>query len=127
MAFPRLIEIGVKVARHYDAPELPNPDGVNWETTDADVAAMRPLIDQYLPGLGPLTKGQVCMYTVTPDRHFVIDVHPQFPQVSVACGFSGHGFKFSPTVGEVLADLAEQGTTKHEIGMFSAKRFASGA
>jgi sarcosine oxidase len=120
---PAIDPFGVKVARHYGAPELPNPDSVNWEIDDSDVAAMRPLIDQFLPGLGPLTKGQVCMYTVTPDRHFVIDVHPRYPQVSVACGFSGHGFKFAPTVGEVLADLAESGTTKHNMELFSAKRF----
>ena len=49
------------------------------------------------------------MYTLTPDRHFVIDVHPRHPQVAVACGFSGHGFKFASVVGEVLADLAESG------------------
>ena len=70
-----------------------------------------------------ITKAQVCMYTVTPDHNFVIDVHPGFPQVSVACGFSGHGFKFASIVGEIMADLAEQGTTTHDIGMFSAKRF----
>jgi sarcosine oxidase len=120
---PAIDKYGVKVARHYGAPELPNPDGVNWDIIDADVAAMRPLLDAYIPGLGTFTKGRVCMYTVTPDRHFLIDNHPAFPQVSVACGFSGHGFKFASVVGEVLADLAERGTTKYEIGMFSAERF----
>lgn len=120
---PAIDRFGLKVARHYGAPELPNPDGVDWDVTDADVAALRPLLDEYLPGLGPMTKGQVCMYTVTPDHHFVIDVHPRHPQVSVACGFSGHGFKFASAVGEVLADLAEAGTTRHGIGMFSADRF----
>lgn len=119
---PAIDPSGLKVARHYGAPELPNPDGVDWNVTDADADAMRPLLDSYLPGVGAFTKGQVCMYTVTPDRHFVIDVHPQFPQVSVACGFSGHGFKFASTVGEILADLAQQGATKHDIGMFSARR-----
>ena len=63
------------------------------------------------------------MYTVTPDRHFVIDVHPRHPQVSVACGFSGHGFKFASVVGEVLADLAEGGRMRHAIGLFRAGRF----
>lgn len=121
---PAIDRFGLKVARHYGAPELPNPDGVNWDIVEADVAAMRPLLDTYIPGLGPLTKGQVCMYTVTPDKHFVIDVHPRFPQVAVACGFSGHGFKFATVVGEVLADLADTGTTPHDIGMFRAKRFA---
>jgi sarcosine oxidase len=119
---PAIDRFGIKVARHYGAPELPNPDPVNWNVADEDVAAMRPLIDAYLPGLGPLTKGQVCMYTVTPDRHFVLDIHPRYPQVSVACGFSGHGFKFAPAVGEVLADLAERGRTRHEIGLFGAQR-----
>lgn len=120
---PALDHYGLKVARHYGAPELPNPDGVNWDVTPADVGAMRPLIDEYIPGLGAFTKGQVCMYTVTPDHHFVIDVHPLHPQVSVACGFSGHGFKFASAVGEVMADLAETGATRHAIEMFSAKRF----
>jgi sarcosine oxidase len=120
---PAIDRSGVKVARHYGAPELPNPDGVNWDVADEDVAAMRPLIDAYLPGLGALTKGQVCMYTITPDRHFVVDLHPRYPQVTVACGFSGHGFKFAPVVGEVVADLAERGTTKHEIDFLSARRF----
>jgi sarcosine oxidase len=122
---PAIDHFGLKIARHYDAPELPNPDGVDWNLTHADEAAMRPLIDAYIPGLGALTKGQVCMYTVTPDHHFVLDTHPQFQQVSVACGFSGHGFKFATTVGEIMADLAEHGRTKHDIAMFSARRFAS--
>jgi len=121
---PAIDGFGLKVARHYNAPELPNPDTVNWSLTDADTAAMRPLIDAYLPGLGALRKGQVCMYTITPDHHFVLDTHPAHPQVSVACGFSGHGFKFATTVGEVMADLAERGSTKHDIAMFSARRFA---
>lgn len=119
---PAIDRSGLKVARHYGAPELPNPDGVNWDVTNADSTAMRPLLDTYLPGLGPLTRGQVCMYTVTPDKHFVIDVHPHMPQVCVACGFSGHGFKFATVVGEVLADLAEAGMTRHEIGMFAVGR-----
>jgi len=122
--FPAIDSHGMKIARHYGAPELPNPDGVNWNIGDADIAAMRPLMDEYIPGVGAFTKGQVCMYTVSPDHHFVIDVHPAHPQVSVACGFSGHGFKFASAVGEVLADLADSGTTRHGIGIFSAKRFA---
>ena len=77
----------------------------------------------FVAGLGPFTRGQVCMYTVTPDRHFVLDTHPAHPQVSVACGFSGHGFKFAPTVGEIMADLAEDGTTAHDIAPFRAARF----
>ncbi len=119
---PAIDAFGAKVARHYGAPELPDPTGVNWETTGDDVHAMRANFTGFLRGLGEFTKGQVCMYTVTPDHHFVIDLHPAFPQVSIACGFSGHGFKFASTVGEILADLVEHGTTKHDIGLFSARR-----
>jgi sarcosine oxidase len=119
---PAIDRRGVKIARHYGAPELPSPDGVDWNVTPDDVSAARSLLDEYVPGLGAFTGGQVCMYTVTPDRHFVIDVHPHFPQVVLACGFSGHGFKFASAVGEVLADLALDGKTRHEIGLFSARR-----
>ena len=121
---PALDRFGLKVARHYHAPELPHPDAVSWDTTPDDEYAVRAFLDAHIPGVGPLTKAQVCMYTVTPDRHFVIDTHPAFARVSVACGFSGHGFKFAPVVGEILADLAEQGATTHDIGMFSAQRTA---
>ncbi len=121
---PAVDRFGLKVARHYNAPEVLNPDGVDWNCTPEDERAVRAFLDRHIPGVGPLTKAQVCMYTVTPDHHFVIDVHPALPRVSVACGFSGHGFKFAPAVGEVLADLAEHGATRHDIGMFRATRFA---
>lgn len=121
---PAIDQYGVKVARHYNAPELPNPDGVNWDTSASDIAPVRAFLDSFLPAGGAHTKAQVCMYTVTPDHHFVIDVHPELPNVSVACGFSGHGFKFASAVGEVLADLADTGRTNHDIGLFRATRFA---
>lgn len=120
---PAIDSSGVKVARHYNAPELPTPDGVNWETSTSDIAPVRAFLDAHVPGAGAHTKAQVCMYTVTPDHHFVIDVHPELPNVSVACGFSGHGFKFASAVGEVLADLADTGRTNHDIGLFKATRF----
>jgi glycine/D-amino acid oxidase-like deaminating enzyme len=63
------------------------------------------------------------MYTNTPDDHFIIDRHPQFPNVLIAGGFSGHGFKFSPLVGEILADLAIRSATDEAIELFSLRRF----
>ena len=63
------------------------------------------------------------MYTLTPDEHFVIASHPDHSAVTVAAGFSGHGFKFTTVVGEILADLAETGSTKHPIDFFSPTRF----
>ena len=62
------------------------------------------------------------MYTTTPDQHFVIARHPRHERVTVACGFSGHGFKFVPVVGEILADLALTGTTQHPIDLFDPRR-----
>ena len=68
-----------------------------------------------------------CMYTNTPDEHFVIARHPAHEQVIVACGFSGHGFKFAPVVGEILADLAADGGTSHPIALFDPRRLAPSA
>ena len=68
---------------------------------------------------------QVCMFTNTPDEHFIVDVHPAYPQVSIAAGFSGHGFKFCSVIGEIMADLALGGTTRHNIDLFRLRRFAA--
>jgi len=67
-------------------------------------------------------KAATCMYSNTPDQHFVIAKHPEHANVTVACGFSGHGFKFVPVVGEVLADLATTGRTAHPIDLFEPRR-----
>ena len=64
------------------------------------------------------------MYTTTPDDHFVIAPHPGHATVTVAAGFSGHGFKFAPVVGEILADLATTGSTPHPIDLFTPARFS---
>jgi sarcosine oxidase len=121
---PAIDESGIKIARHYGAPELASPDEVNWDATTEDVPVIRAFLDRFVLGAGgEVSNGQVCMYTLTPDKHFVIDLHPDYPQVVVACGFSGHGFKFASVVGEILADLVERGETSHSIEMFSAKRF----
>lgn len=121
---PAIDPFGLKIARHYGAPHLPTPDGVNWDPTADDEPPVRAFLDAYLPDrTGARTKAQVCMYTLTPDKHFVIDLHPRHPQVVVACGFSGHGFKFASVVGEILADLADHGRTGHPIGLFGANRF----
>ncbi len=76
---------------------------------------------------GTFLKAAACMYTTTPDEHFVIAPHPASERVAVACGFSGHGFKFVPVVGEILADLVLDGTTKHPIGLFDPARFSPAA
>jgi sarcosine oxidase len=121
---PMLDDLSVKLAQHYGAPELAGPGDVDWTSHKADEVPVRQFADRYLPGqLGELSSAEVCQYTLSPDRHFIIDVHPQFSNVSFACGFSGHGFKFASAVGEVLADLAERGETEHDIALFRIARF----
>jgi sarcosine oxidase len=117
---------GLKVARHYGAPELQSPEEVERAIRPADEPPVRRFLDAHLPAVnGPLRYGQTCIYTLTPDRHFLIDRHPEYPNVAVAGGFSGHGFKFAPAVGEVLADLVEVGHTRWPIGMFSFARLSA--
>jgi glycine/D-amino acid oxidase-like deaminating enzyme len=72
---------------------------------------------------GRFLRAVPCLYTNTADQHFVVAIHPRHPQVVLACGFSGHGFKFAPVIGEVLADLAIDGTTGHPIALFDPRRF----
>ena len=89
-----------------------------------DETDFRPLIRRYLPGAdGPLRKMHVCMYTYSPDSHFIVDRHTAHENVLLACGFSGHGFKFAPVIGDALADLALAGRTELPIGFLSFARF----
>lgn len=116
---------GPKIARHYGAPELTTPEEVAREVSDADEAPVREFMRGYLPGAdGPRSDAGVCLYTLTPDRHFLLGPHPDQTTVAVAGGFSGHGFKFAPVVGEILADLALEGKTSWPIGWLAPGRFA---
>ena len=90
-----------------------------------DDADFRPALREFIPDAdGPLNQMRICMYENSPDGHFIIDRHPANPNIIVACGFSGHGFKFTSVVGEVLADLAIEGATRHPIGFLGLSRFA---
>lgn len=119
---PMIDQKGVKVARHYGAAELLSPDGIDRVPTKADVEPVEAFLRQHMPVVGSLQHAEVCLYTLTPDRHFIIDRHPEHPNVVVAAGFSGHGFKFAPVVGEVLADLVLTGVTDWNISRFSMQR-----
>jgi sarcosine oxidase len=101
------------------------PDTIDRAVGGLEVERMRAVLASRIPALaGSLLRAKTCMYTTTPDEHFVIARHPEHPQVAIACGFSGHGFKFVPVVGEILADLAMAGRTDHPIGLFDPARFA---
>lgn len=123
--FPALDDQGVKIAEHATGDPT-TADGISREIAPRDIQEIRDdFIARYMPAAnGAAALTTVCMYTMTPDTHFVIDRHPRHPHVSLACGFSGHGFKFAPAVGEILADLTVEGRTRHDITRFSATRFA---
>jgi sarcosine oxidase len=113
----------VKAAFHHvDRPA--DPDRGAPDATDGDVAAIRAWLKDRIPALGAAapTYAKPCLYTLTADAHFLLGTHPASPRVSLAAGFSGHGFKFAPVVGEILADLATIGTTRHPIAPFAVDR-----
>jgi sarcosine oxidase len=89
-----------------------------------DELAIRSAIESRIPDLnGEVSRGAACMYSMTPDEHFIIDAHPEYPQVTLAAGFSGHGFKFSSVAGEILSELATMRKTGKNIALFSGSRF----
>jgi sarcosine oxidase len=114
----------IKIAKHHHFDEAVDPDGYERSISPADVAAIRRIAAAYLPGAdGPLVAAKTCLYTMTPDGDFIIDRLPNLPQIIVASPCSGHGFKFAPVIGEILADLAVSGSTRHDVSRFSLARF----
>jgi sarcosine oxidase len=125
--FPTLDGTSMKIARHHDG-EPTDPDTVRRAVSDADLEPLRAFAGSYLHGVTRIvTKTAVCMYTNTPDRHFVIDLHPDDSRIVVISACSGHGFKFAPVIGEIAADLVRDGRTHRDISRFAAARFAKAA
>ena len=111
-----------KVARHWDG-EPCDPDLVRRTIDAADEALLLRNLEKHVPAaFGPLEHAAVCLYTLSDDRHFVVDHHPRNPRVVMACGFSGHGFKFCPVLGEAIADLVLDGGTERPVGFLSRDR-----
>ena len=101
------------------------PETIDREIHPEEVAFIAGRLRALAPTMaGRFRTGAACMYTTTPDEHFVVAVHPEHENVTVACGFSGHGFKFVPVIGEILADLATEGTTAQSIDLFDPRRRA---
>jgi sarcosine oxidase len=115
---------GVKAAFH-GYGEQATTDSLDREIHDYDVEPVRRALDNLLPGAaGRYLRGKACMYALTPDEHFVVTMHPNDERIVVAGGFSGHGFKFAPVVGEIVSSLLVEGGTRFDIGFLSHKRFA---
>ena len=115
----------VKVAVHHEGRPA-DPDRLDREVTEAELDHVSELVGERLEGLEPVAaRAAVCMYSNSPDYRFVVGTHPRAPATIVLGGFSGHGFKFAPVIGEAAAEWAATGGTRHPIGRFSPTRFAS--
>jgi sarcosine oxidase len=116
--------VGLKLAHHYDG-EPSRPDEVDGPVPEAEIEKLRNFLRTYMPDVGEdIIATRKCLYTNSPDEDFIIDLLPGHDgRVTIACGFSGHGFKFVPAVGEILADLATNGKTDLPIDFLSLKRF----
>lgn len=121
--FPSIDGRTVKAAEHSGGQPVDDPNQVDRQMKEDDVCRLKQFIDVHLPGLGhDPAKHSVCLYTMTPDQHFVVDLHPTWTNVAFAAGFSGHGFKFSPVIGEALADLSLERTTSLPIEFLKQQR-----
>ena len=115
---------GFKLGRYDHFGSGGDPDTIAREPTIEDEAPLRAFAERYFPdGAGPTVALKTCLFEPSPDEHFLIDRHPDAPSAVVAAGFSGHGYKFCSVVGEILADLALDGSTRHDIGLFRLDRF----
>lgn len=122
--FPALDEDGIKVAEHAAPAPVPGVEALNRALRPVDESPVRDFLREVLGVATPRrTRYSVCMYTMSPDGQFIVDRHPQHPALALAAGFSGHGFKFAPVVGEVLADLVIDGRTGHPVEFLGLERF----
>jgi sarcosine oxidase len=118
---------GMKVGLHGRGPTV-RPEQIEEPVDPAVVAETVAATEERVPSArGRRVSGAAhCLYTMSPDTDFVVGLHPAHDRVAIAGGFSGHGFKFAPVMGEVLADLAQHGRTSRPIGFLRPTRFEDG-
>lgn len=121
--FPSIDGAGLKIGRH-DLGEVQDPNGeIAPFDFDNDSHDLRALLAKHMPNVESLKMGKTCMYTMTPDENFIIDRHPENDNIIIASGFSGHGFKFSSVIGEIVSDLILEKPLQYDINLFSMSRF----
>jgi len=127
--FPIYEVPGFKFGRYHHRGETSRADELRREPDAEDEALLRAFSQRYFPeGSGATMALRSCMFTNTPDEHFILDHHPAHPQVVLASPCSGHGYKFCSVIGEIVADLASgDGTTRHDIGFLRLNRAALAA
>ncbi|CAG6007029.1 peroxisomal sarcosine oxidase isoform 2-T2 [Menidia menidia] len=101
-----------------------DPDNRDQQKDRSDIDILQRYIARCLPGLHPEPAVvETCMYTLTPDRHFVLDCHPAYRNIVIGAGFSGHGFKFGPIIGKLLCELSLGKVPSYDLSPFQIKRF----
>lgn len=114
---------GFKIGKYHHRNETVDPDTMDRDCHAEDESVLRAGIERYFPDAnGPTMAMKTCLFTNSPDEHFILDHHPRHPRVAIAAGFSGHGFKFCSVVGEIMTELALDGETRHNIRMFRQDR-----
>jgi hypothetical protein len=114
---------GFKFGKYHHLEEQGAAEEIDRAAHGYDERMLRQFAERYFPdGCGPTMNLETCLFTNTPDNHFVIDEHPVYPQVTFASPCSGHGFKFASVIGEVMADLSTTGVTRHDISLFRLER-----
>ena len=121
--FPSFDGATIKFAEHSGGQSVNNPLNVDRACHPSDFERLNSFLSLCLSDVDPdPVRHSICLYTRTPDQHFVIDLHPEWKNVAFAAGFSGHGFKFCPVIGEVLADLTQKGQASLPIDFLSRQR-----
>jgi sarcosine oxidase len=124
--FPVFGVPGFKVGKYHHRGETGDADELDRDSHAEDEALLRTFVERYFPaGAGPAVSLKTCLFENSPDEHFLIDLHPECPAAVVAAGFSGHGFKFSSVVGEIVAELALDGATQHDIEFLRLARLTA--
>ena len=122
--FPEYGVPGFKIGKYHHRSEAVDPDSIRRSCDETDEAVLRDCVRTCFPGAnGPLLRASTCIFTNTPDEHFIIDRLPGIPQALVVSACSGHGFKFCSVVGEIVADLVLDRSTKHDLSLFKLDRF----
>jgi sarcosine oxidase len=117
---------GFKIGKYHHRREQVDPDTVDRRVDADDEGVLRTGIERFFPAAnGRMLDAKTCLFTNSPDEHFILDTLPGAPNVAIAAGFSGHGFKFCSVIGEIMADLAMTGETRHKIAPFRLSRLAS--
>ena len=123
--FPALDDDSIKVGEHTGGCDVPDPTHVDRELHERDIQPIAQFLNDCLYGVDPVPlRHTVCMYTMTPDGNFIVDRHPNHPNVVIAAGLSGHGFKFAPVLASALADLSLEGESALPIDFLKFSRFS---